>query len=255
MVQEIHTLSSYLAGKKLLKTLDLSDRLDLQRELKKYKKWALTHIQSHAINSNFVDENTKIIDALGSPKIKKEYYERLRVHGLLNPLSETPTPAPTPEIDVLAEKRKELAERKAKLELLEEENRLARAEAQAKADEAEILQTQIETSKVLLALTQEQVVIVEELTEATYELSAITEQYNQALALQRAKSNIDRVFTNHQRSLLYLNAGGKCQQCGDGVTISDFEADHIIPYSKGGPTTLENGQCLCRSCNRKKGSK
>ena len=33
------------------------------------------------------------------------------------------------------------------------------------------------------------------------------------------------------------------------------EADHIIPYTDGGTTTIDNLQITCRSCNRTKGSK
>lgn len=42
----------------------------------------------------------------------------------------------------------------------------------------------------------------------------------------------------------------RCQHCG---THLDLCADHIVPESKGGPTTFENLQTLCRSCNSKKG--
>lgn len=38
-------------------------------------------------------------------------------------------------------------------------------------------------------------------------------------------------------------------------TIEEMHADHIIPWSKGGHTTLENGQMLCREHNLAKGSK
>ena len=34
-----------------------------------------------------------------------------------------------------------------------------------------------------------------------------------------------------------------------------MEADHIIPWSDNGKTTLDNGQMLCRSCNREKSNK
>lgn len=35
-------------------------------------------------------------------------------------------------------------------------------------------------------------------------------------------------------------------------TIEEMHADHIIPWSKGGHTTLENGQMLCREHNCKR---
>lgn len=63
-----------------------------------------------------------------------------------------------------------------------------------------------------------------------------------------------RLFNHIERDLLYRMAQGKCQMCGlelHGV----FEADHIIPYSKGGQTDILNGQVLCEDCNRKKGGK
>ena len=34
----------------------------------------------------------------------------------------------------------------------------------------------------------------------------------------------------------------------------DWHADHKVPYSKGGLTTVENGQVACAECNLAKGS-
>ena len=39
------------------------------------------------------------------------------------------------------------------------------------------------------------------------------------------------------------------------VHFVNLELDHIHPESKGGATTYENIQLLCRECNRRKGSK
>ncbi len=43
-----------------------------------------------------------------------------------------------------------------------------------------------------------------------------------------------------------------CKKCG---TRKFLSIDHIIPKSKGGETTIENCQTLCRRCNSKKGAK
>lgn len=53
--------------------------------------------------------------------------------------------------------------------------------------------------------------------------------------------------------------GTKCKTVGnsDGsmtFEISAMDADHIVPWSKGGKTTAENCQMLCTSCNRSKGN-
>ena len=43
-----------------------------------------------------------------------------------------------------------------------------------------------------------------------------------------------------------------CRQCG---LQEDLQADHVVPESKGGPTTMANLQTLCGGCNRKKGNR
>ena len=43
----------------------------------------------------------------------------------------------------------------------------------------------------------------------------------------------------------------RCQDCGG---WHDLAVDHIVPESMGGPTSLENLQVLCRSCNSRKGA-
>ena len=63
-----------------------------------------------------------------------------------------------------------------------------------------------------------------------------------------------RRFSNRQKKILAWVAGGRCQICGDRLDRS-FHADHVRAYSRGGETTLENGQALCAQCNLKKGSK
>ncbi len=71
-----------------------------------------------------------------------------------------------------------------------------------------------------------------------------------------------RAFTESQRIEIYLRDRGQCQMCLEeckperecNVPWSEFEADHIIPWIKGGETKTWNGQVLCRVCNQKKGA-
>jgi hypothetical protein len=56
------------------------------------------------------------------------------------------------------------------------------------------------------------------------------------------------------RAAVMHMAHGRCQMCGrtikeDGVRL---QADHKIPQSWGGPTTLENLWAICEACNRGK---
>lgn len=46
-----------------------------------------------------------------------------------------------------------------------------------------------------------------------------------------------------------------CRSCGLPVADNDVHFDHIIPWSKGGPTEESNIQLLCGVCNRKKSDK
>ena len=43
-----------------------------------------------------------------------------------------------------------------------------------------------------------------------------------------------------------------CQECHKYVPDDEIEFDHIIPVSRGGPTSVANLRLLCRACNRKK---
>lgn len=45
-----------------------------------------------------------------------------------------------------------------------------------------------------------------------------------------------------------------CNSCGKSVKDEDIEFDHIIPWSKGGPSEESNIRLLCSTCNKKRGN-
>ncbi|WP_107687469.1 GmrSD restriction endonuclease domain-containing protein [Neisseria wadsworthii] len=64
-----------------------------------------------------------------------------------------------------------------------------------------------------------------------------------------------RAFSDGMKQKLYEKQGGICPMCQEQFTIGQMEGDHITPWSEGGKTTEENGQMLCRNCNRRKSNK
>ena len=53
-----------------------------------------------------------------------------------------------------------------------------------------------------------------------------------------------------------MRDGNRCRICGVECSggLHNIHFDHIIPWSKGGETTLENLQVLCSACNEAKGN-
>jgi len=63
-----------------------------------------------------------------------------------------------------------------------------------------------------------------------------------------------RIFNARQRIALFIRAQGHCLGCNE-LLAPSFHADHIMPFSKGGATEVQNGQALCPTCNLKKSDK
>lgn len=55
------------------------------------------------------------------------------------------------------------------------------------------------------------------------------------------------------RSNVYIRDKHTCQYCGQRAKELTF--DHVVPKSKGGPTTWTNIVTACGPCNRKKGDR
>ena len=69
-----------------------------------------------------------------------------------------------------------------------------------------------------------------------------------------------RTFTDNEKLTMYERQKGICPMCkAKGKKkkwkIEEMHADHKVPWSKGGHTTLDNGQMLCREHNLEKSNK
>ncbi|MBE6295095.1 MAG: HNH endonuclease [Bacteroidales bacterium] len=83
--------------------------------------------------------------------------------------------------------------------------------------------------------------------------------------IEQKSQNSEEVITKHTtkrepsnrlKVQVLMRDGNRCRLCGiecnDGIHNIHF--DHIIPWSKGGETVLENLQVLCSKCNLAKGN-
>ena len=64
-----------------------------------------------------------------------------------------------------------------------------------------------------------------------------------------------RQFDDDIKQTVYEAQAGICKYCGKHFELEETEADHIIPWSEGGKTELNNCQILCKACNRRKGNR
>ncbi|HEX7578773.1 MAG TPA: HNH endonuclease [Thermoanaerobaculia bacterium] len=62
----------------------------------------------------------------------------------------------------------------------------------------------------------------------------------------------DVKFSRHN---IYVRDGNRCQYCGKRFQTSELSLDHVVPLSRGGPSTWDNVVCACLPCNVRKGNK
>lgn len=62
-----------------------------------------------------------------------------------------------------------------------------------------------------------------------------------------------RAFDKRDARTAYERQQGICPYCNQHFEFSEMHADHIKPWNKGGTTTANNCQMLCRDCNLSKG--
>ncbi len=92
-----------------------------------------------------------------------------------------------------------------------------------------------------------------------HHLQKISSQKAYRLAIKFAKisSQTENISTGRDipayiRLFVWKRDKGRCVACGSNDKI---EYDHIIPYSKGGSSTVNNIQILCLNCNRRKSNR
>jgi hypothetical protein len=61
-----------------------------------------------------------------------------------------------------------------------------------------------------------------------------------------------KALTNEIMSAVWARDEGMCVECG---STDDLQFDHMVPYSKGGSSTVENLRILCQPCNSSRGNK
>ncbi len=77
--------------------------------------------------------------------------------------------------------------------------------------------------------------------------------YEYLLTGDERKLNI-RTFDRRVQQAAYEKQNHKCAICGEEFDFEQMHGDHIIAWSKGGHSTPDNCQMLCRDCNLKKGA-
>jgi 5-methylcytosine-specific restriction endonuclease McrA len=81
---------------------------------------------------------------------------------------------------------------------------------------------------------------------------------SQALAstrkqIRRLGIDVEDDLTLHDVLFTFAMADGECSYCGK--KVDDYQLDHIIPLSEGGPNTFSNITVACPSCNSSKHNK
>jgi 5-methylcytosine-specific restriction endonuclease McrA len=61
-----------------------------------------------------------------------------------------------------------------------------------------------------------------------------------------------RRHVSFSRQALYRRDGFRCQYCGERPGPEALTIDHVLPRSRGGPTSWENCVAACGTCNRDK---
>lgn len=84
---------------------------------------------------------------------------------------------------------------------------------------------------------------------------ALDELRSQTKKTTHSENSSSRSFPRRKVEIKLKDQSGMCACCGVKLILSDACGDHIIPHSRGGPTTKWNLQVLCSDCNSAKSDK
>lgn len=91
----------------------------------------------------------------------------------------------------------------------------------------------------------------EEVTEKKGVYEYILSGENEDVACKLSK----RIFSETDKRTAYERQKGICPITGESLPIEEMQADHIVPWWKGGTTTLSNLQMISKTANARKGGR
>ncbi len=89
---------------------------------------------------------------------------------------------------------------------------------------------------------------VEEITRHKWEYTEVEDWYK----MLRGPSEMRDEIPLSLRYEVLTRDKSTCQKCGRKAPKVELEVDHIVPWSCGGPTAIDNLQTLCTDCNQGK---
>lgn len=101
--------------------------------------------------------------------------------------------------------------------------------------------------------TKYKIFSVEEIYDILYKLSKRNGNFYLVPEIWESICRVERgKVSNKMRFSIYKRDNYRCKKCGR--RTDDLEIDHIFPIAKGGKSTYDNLQTLCRRCNKIKGA-